>query len=395
MLGSVIRIAQREGYHNEAAHAKCSVFEAEMRRRLWWSLVIFDTRISEMSGHKAVVLTPAWDCRPPLNVNDSDLRPEMKTTPAARTESTEMVFAVLRSEVNDFVRRSPFWLDFTNPALKSVAKDTQQTSPGSNGDVNAFGKIMEDKYLKSCNPDNPLDFMAIWSTRGLLAKQGLLEHFSRYSSGPQTQTQRDAGFFHGMRMLECDTKLMTSPMTKKYFWLVQFFLFPFLAYIHLVQELKRQPAIEHAERAWEAMNENYEARFMGWPKSPFKKICSKFVMQAWAAREAMLSQSGKSEAPPQMVKDMKAYVIKMAPNTQDSPMDHSSSATDTNSDDFPMPITMDFSGQGFLQGMGGQGYLSMGPMFFDDISKPSTTQVDVNQFNWGAMDWNQTRGRSF
>jgi hypothetical protein len=52
MLGVAIRIAQRMGIHSESALAKCTVFEAELRRRLWWSLVLFDTRISEMADHK-------------------------------------------------------------------------------------------------------------------------------------------------------------------------------------------------------------------------------------------------------------------------------------------------------------------------------------------------------
>lgn len=52
MLGVAIRIAQRMGIHSESALSKCTVFEAELSRRLWWSLMLFDSRISEMADHK-------------------------------------------------------------------------------------------------------------------------------------------------------------------------------------------------------------------------------------------------------------------------------------------------------------------------------------------------------
>jgi len=98
MLGVAIRIAQRMGIHSESALAKCTAVEAEMRRRLWWSLILFDTRIGETANSKTTTLDPTWDCKIPLNVNDSDLRPEMKGPPAIQGKSTEAPFAIVRSK---------------------------------------------------------------------------------------------------------------------------------------------------------------------------------------------------------------------------------------------------------------------------------------------------------
>jgi len=81
MLGVAMRIAQRIGIHDESMNTKQSPFEAEMRRRLWWSLIGFDSRMCEMADHKATILNPTWDCQLPLNVNDSDLRPAAKALP--------------------------------------------------------------------------------------------------------------------------------------------------------------------------------------------------------------------------------------------------------------------------------------------------------------------------
>ena len=132
-----------------------------MCRRLWWSLVLFDTRICELAISKSILLIPTWDCRTPLNVNDFDLQQEMKNAPAVRAQSTEAHFAVVRSEMGDYVRNSAFHLDFVDPALKAIAKDVQQGPIPEGGELVALESIIEDKYLRFCNPENSLHFMTV------------------------------------------------------------------------------------------------------------------------------------------------------------------------------------------------------------------------------------------
>lgn len=127
-----------------------------MRRRLWWSLMLFDARMSSLSDHKPMILAPTWDCAIPLNFGDSDIREETKERPPSRTGVSEAFFAVVRSELGQFIRYTRFHLDFTNPALKPIAKELPH-----GGDLNALEKIVEDKYLKFCGPENSLQYMAL------------------------------------------------------------------------------------------------------------------------------------------------------------------------------------------------------------------------------------------
>lgn len=395
MLGVAIRIAQRMGIHNESGYAKCTALEAEMRRRLWWSLILFDTRICELSDYKTAMLTPSWDCRTPLNVNDFDLRPEMKTPPAVHGTSTEALFAVVRSELGEFVRHSAFHLDFTNPALKTVAKDVQHGPVPEGGELVTLEKMIEDEYLKFCNPENPLHFMTIWTARGYLAKNRLVEHYSRYSksSMQQTAAQRDAAFSQALSMLECDTKLMTSPLIKGYLWLVHFH-FPFLAYIHIVQDLRRRPIGEHAEKAWEVMSANYEARFMNVEQddNPFFKIYSRIVLQAWEAHEAMFRQSDKPLKQPRIVSDIKHKVTQRTPNAQNNIAEQPNGAVSMTIDHYPMSMPMDFGGHGLLYGMGGQGFAGSGLGDYPDIPGQNTMEIDVNPLDWATIDWTTHHG---
>lgn len=422
MLGVAIRVAQRMGLHSESACARFPALEAEMRRRLWWSLILFDTRISEMTDNKTAMLIPTWDCAIPLNVNDSDLQPEMKVPPAVQERPTEALFAVVRSEIGEFVRHSAFHLDFINPALKAVAKDVRrgQVHLSEGSELTTLERMIEDKYLRFCNPENPLHFMTIWMTRGFLAKSRLLEHFSRYPTGSsvqQTDAQRDAAVSYALHMLECDTKLMTSPLTKAYHWFIHLY-FPFPAYMYLVQDLKRHPVSTRAERTWETMSDNYAAQSLfqqqeaKWDDSnPFFKIFAKMIFQAWGPCESALRESGQQQPPPPALPRIVADIRGQLGHDSSDAQSDSNANTEQPVDEFGADLDLDFSmsmsmprpldscDHDLLYGMGGggagQGYaVGSGMMPYCDMpGQAALDDVDLNALDWTSLDWrNQMQG---
>lgn len=390
MLGVAIRISQRMGLHNESTNAKCSALEAELRRRLWWSLISFDTRICELADYKTAMLTPTWDCRTPLSLNDFDLQPEMKDLPAAQEKTSEALFAVVRSEMGDFVRHSAFHLDFVNPALKAIAKDVQGDRSPEGGELVTLEKVIEEDHLKFCNPENPLHFMTIWTARGYLAKNRLLEHHSRFprSSVQQTDVQRDSAISHARSVLECDTKLMTSPLAKRYTWFIHFH-FPFVAYIHLVQDLRMRPVSDHAERSWEIMTDNYEARFMDLVPdgNPLFRVFTKVILLAWGAREAVFGQSGKPLLLPRIVSDIQRKLEQNTHDARDTCTKAPNDVTDMNFD-LPTSMPIDSGFYSLLYGTEGHGYGRSESRPYHDMSAEATPEVDLNDLNWTPMDWN-------
>jgi Fungal specific transcription factor domain. len=122
MLAVAIRIAQCMGMHDESSYVRYTSLEAEIRRRLWWSLIIFDHRICEISNYKITTLTPTWDRKTPLNVSDFEMFPDVKSSLASHEKPTEAVFIVVRSELADFVRHSASHLNFINPSLNTMAQ---------------------------------------------------------------------------------------------------------------------------------------------------------------------------------------------------------------------------------------------------------------------------------
>lgn len=394
MLGIASRIAQRMGIQYESNNSKYPVLEAEMRRRLWWSFVLFDARISELSDYRSTTLSPTWDCKIPLNVNDFDLRPEMKEPPAVQGKITEALFPLLRCEIGEFVRHSSFHLDFTNPSLKPIAKNL----PGG-GNLDALEELIEKGYLDHCDSQNPLHFMTIWMMRSALSKHRLLEYYSRCSFEPRTERQDDTPMLYAFKVLDSDTKIMSSPLTKGYTWFLHVHL-PLPAYIHIVQELIKRPIRPEAKQAWEGMSDNYEARFSDSDvvgSSVFKPF-AKIILQAWEA----LEKASKDFEPstqcqttlPRIVSSLKRRMAEAALDEQNTNMEQQlNDFTNADITDMFMSVPVGFGNPNSLYGMARPNSYSAGTdqvrLPNPDISgqTPALSAAEMHQMAWGSMVW--------
>lgn len=405
MLAVAIRVAQRIGIHNESSYASCTVLEAEVRRRLWWSLVLFDYRICELTDYKSTTLIPTWDCKAPHNVNDFELRPEMKNLPAIHDKPTEALFVLVRCELANFVRHSAFHLNLVSPVLNAIvqAKQTRQGQSPEDADLTDLQKVIEDKYLASCDEEDQLHYMTIWTTRGSLARSRLLAHYYKHSksSVQETDVQRRAAISYALTLLESDTKLRTSPLTKGYLWFITFYL-PALAYLYILNDLRKWPASTHAEEAWRAVAENYEAFTMHSKSgertergSIYLEKFGQVILQAWQAREKVLKQQNQSPGPlPLILSDvrlkMSMQMSAVPPEfcQQDDPEHATPSGVDNVANTSPMlatPTNPQNHGQKFT-GPGLSGY-------YPEFSTQGTMDIDMDQFwteNWGWMNSTQS-----
>lgn len=383
MFAIAFRIANRMNIVNEAANAKHGVFEAEMRRRLWWAMVTYDSRISEMTDYKTTQLIPTWDCKIPVNVNDFDLRPEMTTRPVDQEASTEALFAVVRGAIGNSIRHNALHLDFINPMLKHVTKATQHVFDPYDDDLIGLENTIENRHLKHCSLENPLHYITSWWARYYIAKYRFFLHCSQHSQSPDDQntTQRDTILRHALRMLECDTALMSSPLTKGYRWLIQFH-FPFPAYVRIVQDLRVRPVGVHADRAWELMHANYTVRFVDMEASAnllFKMFAST-VLQAWAARHAAMFGEGLDDGPERMIRDIRRKLGRPSPPVP---------VADPAALQIQTHVAMLPASDPDLQLPFSAGQCSTG--YFHD---PSLAELNVDLFDmdWSNIDWTMMSG---
>lgn len=396
IIGSTIRIAQRMGIHDESANEKHDALEAELRRRLWWSLVLFDARISEMTDFRLGLLLPTWNCKPPLNANDFDFRAGMKMPPEVHGMVSEALFAVVRGEIGDYLRHCSFHLDFINPALKAVARKQPEGD-----ELAALEQIIEGKYLRYCDLQNPLQFMVTWWARGQLAKLRFIRSLSDYTKVPtqRTEAQRDASISYALAMLDCDTKIMSNKHSKGYRWLI-YLNFPFPAYVHIVQDLQKRPDSEHARVAWDVMSDNCAARFLdvdGRDKimerkdNPFFMIFAGVVFQAWAAREAAMASlaPGEKEVPPMIVTQIRARMAKV--DTESAQRDPQQQGTNNcGPDDQSIFLGTDITSFGHGQDLAAteQGGFSFFP-------EQNLVGFNTNAWGWPAPSFNPMMGNGW
>ncbi|KAL1895632.1 hypothetical protein Sste5346_005102 [Sporothrix stenoceras] len=404
MLGVAMRVAQTLQINNEVGpSAKLSPLETEMRRRLWWAMALFDSRISELASHSPAMLDPTWDCRIPLNANDFDFRPELKEPPASASAaggrgavSSEALFAVVRSELGNAMRHTEYYLALSNPALKHMAKDREYaqaaaaTKPGrlmEFAELNALEDRINEKYLQYCDPANGLHYMTIWMAKGFIAKCRLIKFFSKYANGgpaatarastpastPSTpsatttstststpsEAMRDCALADALTVIESDTNIMTSPLTRGYRWLLHLY-FPLPAYIFVTQELARRIGGARATRAWSAMNDNYEARFAlsdSEDRYMFKMFAGT-ILQAWDACEARSRAAGEPQPVPvpEMIVRVRGQLAdaQLDPTMTDIPVpsiDNTDSVPQVTSiGGFPTTLSMDLGENAGLQG---------------------------------------------
>ncbi|KIW41424.1 uncharacterized protein PV06_06985 [Exophiala oligosperma] len=99
----LVRQAYRGGYHRDSSHFASSftVFEAEMRRRVWAMLRQFDLMISFQLGLPNQIPPGSWDTQDPRNLLDADFDESSTELPPGRpeTEATQILYFIVKSRL--------------------------------------------------------------------------------------------------------------------------------------------------------------------------------------------------------------------------------------------------------------------------------------------------------
>jgi hypothetical protein len=85
MMAFIIRISLRMGYHRDADNfPNVSVFDGEMRRRVWNIVYTFDVLHSYQEGMPSMIQQIHADTKPPSNLLDTDFGPDTQILPEPR-----------------------------------------------------------------------------------------------------------------------------------------------------------------------------------------------------------------------------------------------------------------------------------------------------------------------
>jgi hypothetical protein len=99
LLGIVVRVAMRLGYHRDASHfPSISPFDGEMRRRVWCIIRHLDITNSALVGLPRMIREEETDTAEPKNLLDIDFDPDITEVPHPRpsTEVTAVAFGIFQ-----------------------------------------------------------------------------------------------------------------------------------------------------------------------------------------------------------------------------------------------------------------------------------------------------------
>lgn len=249
MVGLLYRLATRIGLHRDPASLGLPPFMVEMRRRLWWQICILDVRAAEDNDTDPLICEHSFDTKYPTNVNDGDLDVSMVETLQSSKQRTEMLFCLTRFEISYAARKLVFSPKFTVDNGYAVLTPVEKTQL-----IDGTLKDLEEKYLRHCDQQIPICFLAVTASRLILAKMKLtIHHPTRNEASRLSQEQLEGLVTSSIEIIEYAHELRTND---KYFWWIWLFqqYVEWDAVAFLLHSLSVSPLPSLVSRAWEAVD---------------------------------------------------------------------------------------------------------------------------------------------
>lgn len=308
LSGVAFRIAQRAGLHRDQASESLKPFDIEMRRRLWRQLLILDHTSSELAGSAPTygIMMGITDAKLPLNVNDTDIDPDMHEFPQSKEGATDMIFCQLRYEFGLFIVQltKPNSHNGFEAAHPSHGVDNSAMSMAKKDEtIDGFEQVLQQKFLKYCDPLIPLHNLTAIAARAAVCGMRLRAHHPRqYSDGgaSMSQSEKDTLFSLSLKIMQYDTLVHATPTLHKFLWHVRVY-FQWHALIYLLTDMRYRRVGKDAERAWDQVEDvyKYHPEILNQNDYALYSAIRVLTWRAWESRKAELMRLGLAiETPP-------------------------------------------------------------------------------------------------
>lgn len=256
LAGIASRIAQRLGLHRDGEKLGLLPFDTEVRRRLWWQIMMNEGYSQKLAGTGTASSILMGDVKMPMNINDSDLFKGMTEVPKEHEGATEMMFFLIRTHVGMFLQRSAsahtnfdgIWHRMSASIVALDVKDKE---------IDELEKIFERRFLQYCDPAITWHFMCIQLGKTVVMMMRFLAHSAEYRRGNITQAQKDDSFNLALKVISAQNLAYTMKNMQGFMWHVNLH-FQWKAFIFLVGELRYRTEGEVVERAWKEVALAYD-----------------------------------------------------------------------------------------------------------------------------------------
>ncbi|RAQ51655.1 C6 transcription factor [Aspergillus flavus] len=291
--GLTIYAAQSIGLHRDGSNFNLPILECELRRRLWWHIITADKRVAEDHGLVGGFETIS-NTKLPLNVDDSDLNPQLKTPPAAKETWTEMTMFLITAEASKVFAR--------------IHRVSLQSQPGkdvhdeSRKLVADFDTRLSRTYLKYCDQNVPAQKATFLLGRLLLCKAKALVQIQSLNGLSAEQSAKhinEETLSYACEGLECGSEMLTDEVLKSYSWLSSSYT-PYHLLTYALWHLCVCPETPGVTRAWNAVQKCFELteRDAGWRESdPHWAVLCRLRQKALTIQRSRLGAKSGEELP--------------------------------------------------------------------------------------------------
>lgn len=206
MCGLAIRLAQSIGCDRDGTLFNLPPLQTELRRRLWWQLMLSDLRAAEGRGTMSTLLR--FDTQLPTHINDADIDEDTKEMPKPRTRPCDMTISLTRLELCKLGRRMQGTGANDAPLSPLVKKKM----------IEDFSKELPAKYFHP-NEHSSTMFLYSYKTACLItARLNLMISIKKKDLSPE---DRDYLFQISIEILEHSEDLRHNNAARKWSWLLK------------------------------------------------------------------------------------------------------------------------------------------------------------------------------
>lgn len=292
LTGAAVRIAQGMGLERDGLFLGLPIFETEMRRRIWWMLKGHDFRTAELCGLAKFrdLDTGGESTKWPTNVNDDQLYPGMPSLPTESNMLTDMAYVAMKYELTNFAagRIGSFRQQGKDPSQWNL-HNSESDKADMDGPLRELEEVLETKYVRYCDPSQPLHLMTMLLARTAVnVVRFLTHHPRRWASVEETPvSERQLVWETSIKLLEQHKMVQYNPQLKQFAWNAAYNL-QWHAFIHVIDTLRTNPLITDAEKAWKLIGNTYENNpdMVFDTKKPTHVAVGNLCLKAYSAREA-------------------------------------------------------------------------------------------------------------
>jgi Fungal specific transcription factor domain len=277
LIGLAVRIAHGLGIHKDGDGQAFSAFDAEMRRRLWWNILVLDVNISEDRGSRPMISEASFNTRMPSNLNEVDFGYVSQHPLLDKKGITDIVSCLLTMETSNTSRRINH-IPIGNEQLALTLKQKEEM-------VRQCIARIETHYLAGCDPTQRSQWLLSMTARLLVLKLWTYVQYPLQSHKSDTQHHiRGQSLRIIVEVLTLTDAIEEDESAAPFQWYFRGSV-PWHALAVALVELCKESHGTLADRAWQIIDEKWSERIAAMKEDMLARSLQSLFQKARAVRQ--------------------------------------------------------------------------------------------------------------